>query len=72
MKGLKEMVNKNHPDYEKYIEECYIERDKLKEELSKINQPKIMCKDGYGVAIHKKFAKKIKKIQQKYSYLFTD
>lgn len=66
------MVNKKHPDYEKYVNECNDVRDKMIEELSAVEQPKVKGFDGPNVAIHKKFAKKIKEIQKKYSYLFTD
>lgn len=66
------MVNKQHPDYKKYVDECYSARKTLDKKLSEVKQPNVMCKDGPNEKIYKEFAKEIKSIQEKYSYLFTD
>lgn len=66
------MVNKRHPDYEKYVEECDKVRDTYAEKVLNVKKTKNLCKDGPIVKIHKEFAKEIKKIQEKYSYLFIN
>lgn len=64
------MVNKNHPDYDKYESEFLNIRDKMIDEINKIEIPKIKGLDGESTAIHKKYAKKIIILQQKYKHLF--
>lgn len=66
------MVNKEHPDYKKYQTEFFNLRDKMVEEINKVEQPEIKGLDGPTTAIHKKYAKKIKELQQKYKHLFLN
>lgn len=66
------MINKNHVDYPLYLAECESIREMWKKELSLVEIPKIKTLDGPTVAIDKKYAKKIKDLQQKYKHLFTD
>ncbi len=64
------MVNKNHPDYDKYESEFLNIRDKMIDEINIIEIPEIKGLDGESTEIHKKYAKKIKILQQKYKHLF--
>lgn len=65
------MIDKKHPDYPKYKQEC----DKLHKEyidnhnalLERNNQ--FHGKDGELAMLGKKFALELKEIQKKYSYL---
>lgn len=65
------MVNKEHPDFKKYQSEFFDLRDKMNNEIDKIEMPQIKGLDGETTAIHKKYAKKIKELQQKYKHLFV-
>ncbi len=68
------MINKSHPDYKLYISEANDLRDNwVKEEKEASNKHKdFHGKDNpYGNIGHK-YTEKLKKLQEKYSYLFTD
>ena len=66
------MVNKEHPDYVKYQSEFFDLRDKMDDEISKLETPQIKGLDGNTTVIHKKYARKIKKLQHKYTHLFVN
>lgn len=53
------MVNKNHPDYDKYESEFLNIRDKMIDEINIIEISEIKGLDGESTAIHKKYATKI-------------
>lgn len=66
------MVNKEHPDYKKYQSEAFDLRDKMINEIDKVEMPQIKGLDGETTAIYKKYAKKLKELQQKYKHLFVN
>ena len=66
------MANKKHPDYKKYQSEAFDLRDKMIDEIDKVEMPQIKGLDGEITVIHKKYAKKLKELQQKYKHLFVN
>ena len=54
------MVNKNHPGYEKYESEFLNIRDKMIDEINKIEIPKIKGLDGKALQFIKNMQKKLK------------
>ena len=44
----------------------------MDDEISKLETPQIKGLDGNTTVIHKKYARKIKKLQQKYKHLFVN
>ena len=73
-KGQKSMINKNHPYYELYLKEVNDLRDGWVTEENKAREKykDFRGKDRPYGHIGKKYLKKLKKIKEKYSYLFTD
>ena len=71
-KGQKSMINKNHPDVQKYREEFDALWKDLDYALKMIEKDKTKGFDGPKNKIYKQHALKVKKLQEKYSYLFTD
>ena len=68
-------VNKNHPDYDEYIEKCKDITKKMEKEKNKvISENPIPRKafDGPESIVHKKYALELKKLQKEYHYLFTE
>lgn len=72
VKGQKSMINKNHPDVQKYREEFDALWKDLDYALKMIEKDKTKGFDGHKNKIYKQHALKVKKLQEKYSYLFTD
>lgn len=66
------MLNREHPDAEKYLKEFDALWEKLKQDLSKIERPKVKGLDGPDNKIYKQHALNVRELQKKYSYLFTD
>lgn len=66
------MVNKSHPDHPKYKEEFDKIWEEWHNERAKIEMPKIKGHGNLTIAIDKKYIKKIKELQIKYKYLFTE
>ena len=67
------MINKDHIDYPKYAKEFWTIVEEEKQELEGFsfdNSSKEKLKDSEKAIIHKKYASKIKELQDKYSYLF--
>lgn len=74
MKEKKGKVDKQHPNYPKYVDECKLqmaEWDKEEEEIMK-NYPNYKGYDSPANHVGHKYIAKIKEIKKKYSYLFTD
>lgn len=69
MKGQK-MVNKKHKDYPKYAAEFKTLVEERNSELSKIKVQTHKGFDGENSIVEKKYALKIKALQEKYNYLF--
>ncbi len=65
------MVNKNHKDYPKYASEFEVLVKEQESELFKIKPRKIKGFDGEDCIVDKKYALKIKALQEKYKYLFN-
>ena len=65
------MVNKEHQDYQKYKTEFEELVKKQNIEISKVKPRKYKGFDGEECIIHKKYALKIKALQEKYKYLFA-
>lgn len=66
------MVNKNHPDYDKYESEFLNIRDKMIDEINIIEIPEINGLDGESTVIHKKYAKKLKYCNKNISIYFIN
>ena len=66
----KRMINKNHEDYLKYKEAFDILVAKEKNEIQNVKPSNVKRFDGEYSKIHKKYALKIKALQEKYNYLF--
>lgn len=67
------MLNREHPDAEKYLKEFDALWEKLKLDLSKVEVPKLKGYDGNPQdKIYKQHALNVRELQKKYSYLFTD
>lgn len=64
------MTNKNHEDYLKYKEAFDILVAKEKNEIQNVKPSNVKRFDGEYSKIHKKYALKIKALQEKYNYLF--
>ncbi len=67
------MINKEHPNFNHYISECNLLLEKFKRELQILeNKESEHSKDGEYSTLAKQFNLDIKKVQDKYSYLFTE
>lgn len=66
------MVNKNHPGYEKYESEFLNIRDKMIDEINKIEIPKIKGLDGKALQFIKNMQKKLKYCNKNISIYFID
>lgn len=66
----KRMINKNHEDYLKYKEAFDNLVAEEKNEIQNVKSPNAKRFDGEYSKIHKKYALKIKALQEKYNYLF--
>lgn len=66
------MINKEHSDYKKYKKEFFDLRDKMNNEINKIEEPEVKGLDGTTAVIHKKYAKRIMELQKKYKHLFIN
>ena len=64
------MVNKKHKDYPKYAAEFKTLVEELNSELSKIKVKTHKGFDSENSIVDKKYALKIKALQEKYNYLF--
>lgn len=64
------MVNKKHKDYPKYAAEFKTLVEEWNSKLSKIKVQTHKGFDGENSIVDKKYALKIKALQEKYNYLF--
>lgn len=74
MQEKKIRVNKEHPDYQKYADECrqlMIEWHKEENEIMN-NYPNYKGLDSPANYVGHKYLAKMKEIKKKYSYLFTE
>lgn len=62
------MINKKHPKYAEYEEKCYKLRNEYYDKSKSV--PLQRGLDGPNNIIDKEFAKKLKAIQDEYSFLF--
>lgn len=68
--GKKQMVNKEHPKYQEYIEKCNALASEMEKELEKIHYTGGL--DGPTNDIYKAYSQKLKALQREYAYLFTE
>lgn len=67
------MINREHPDFNNYISECNVLLERFKKELQILEAKELEhSKDGECSTLAKQFNLDIKKVQDKYSYLFTE
>lgn len=65
-------INKEHPDYPKYIEKCKALAKRIDAELSEIEPMPSGRNERSVILIRKKEAQELKKLQEEYSHLFTE
>ncbi len=63
-------VNKDHPDFEAYLNTCNDVRKRMSDEIDGIEYTE--GRDGPTTVIYKKYIKELENIQREYSYLFSE
>lgn len=66
------MIDKKHSAYEKYKKEFWQIVEQEEKERDKMKEAKLRGNDSQRDVIHKKYVAMIKKLQEKYRYLFLD
>ena len=65
-------INKNHPKYEEYISKCRKISEAEDAEIEECRAHSPLQLDGPEGAIHRKYIKRIKALQEEYSFLFEE
>ena len=59
----------DYPEYKKQFDDLFAQ---LSKKLDEVEAPKVKGYDGQSNFVYKKYIKKIKELQNKYSYLYDD
>ncbi len=80
--SARKSINKNHPDFEEYMEKCrdiqkrYIAEDEAVEKAGRAKYPDWSGKDSpWGMEtrrVQRKYNAELKALQEEYSHLFTE